>query len=105
MTPKQALATIASASYLDRPSGSEAADPLLATLRRDWAVRVLDAWAHPGSGRNVELASGAHRCAVYLHNWSGDCEQKLSGATFDIARHDAALAVFPTLPDDVRMAL
>lgn len=82
--------------------------------RRDWAVRVLDA-----HGRSIEASpsqvhpktiSGAeldfHICVPMrvskgtLFEWS-----IFYGANEDAARLAAALAVFPTLPADVRAEL
>ena len=54
-------------------------------------VRTLDDWAAPGSGHNVELASGAHYQVCYLHGWNGDeAEFSCDGATPDEARAAAA---------------
>lgn len=73
---------------------------LVALLRRDWAVRVLDAVARAswvGSFRTEpEDVSGEQ--VWFCH----DDERGFRGPTPDAARHAAALAVFPTLPEAVR---
>lgn len=82
-------------AYSTGPDGVELASALVAILRRDWAVRVLDAWVARETVRPDQIFSlftgvrGGWVCGL-----QGDL---FNGPTPDAARHAAALAVFPTL--------
>ncbi len=91
-------------------------DELRALLRRDWAVRVLDAWA--ASGRTVQIdheqapaAAGLSGVGsvigwkLWLIATTGKVLDTFRVNTPDAARLAAALAVFLTLPADVRAKL
>ncbi len=69
-------------------------------LRRDWSVRVLDAWADAREAEEVRDWSCADDdCGTWYCDLSGSLDTRciLKGPTPDAARHAAALAVFPTL--------
>lgn len=68
---------------------------LLALLRRDWAVRVLDAWA--GSWSNCP---GDDEVFPFVTLRSEQWTELHEGDSADAARHAAALAVWPTLSDE-----
>lgn len=70
--------------------------------RRDWAVRVLDAWAHPA----LELGWSCRGSVCEL--LSGDDvieDEHLGAGNPDAARLAAAEAVWPELPESVRAEL
>lgn len=85
------------------------AGEVLALLRRDWAVRVLDAWAKRGR-RSVKL-----RHAPQHADWSVICGEAgepaynvpavKGGSDPDAARLASAEAVWPELPESVRAEL
>lgn len=133
-TPAEALHFVENAgATLINDYGAIALDILRATIRRDWAVRVLDAWALDLASRqdagypehwacfpwgDMVTACGEHRgrdCVCgdceslaireFRATLSGDGGQIFSGPDPDAARHAAALAVFPTLPAKVRAEL
>lgn len=100
MTPKQALETLEGVEH--HGSLGEAGDTLLAVIRRDWAVRVLDAWAAENSCDPFKTSP--HNGASEWHCTSA-YENRHYARSPEGARHAAALAVFPTLPADVRAQL
>lgn len=78
---------------------------LQALLRRDWSVRVLDAWWRGVPEREWFTT---HRAvpAKTLGNWACVAGGVYHvGPTPDAARHAAALAVYPALDADVRAKL
>lgn len=96
ITPKQALETLEGVEH--HGSLGEAGDVLRALLRRDWAVRVLDAWAE--LTRSLNWASwpdcgpnGYGCCVTFIDDTTSD----YYGPTPEAARLAAALAVFPSL--------
>jgi hypothetical protein len=95
---------------------AEAADDLVVRLlidaaralaQRDWAVRVLDAWARERQARGYEVWDGGDGWEVIgRHMLSEEVEFIGKRApTPDAARLAAAQAVYPTLPADVRAKL
>lgn len=73
-----------------------------ADARALWAIRALDAWAElRGCGVTVIIDGKRYRCDVSVPGETRDCY----GKTRESARHAAALAVFPSLPADVRAEL
>lgn len=77
--------------------------PLLAFLRRDWAVRVLDAWCEDSLNtwriwQGSAGVSGKWCCALN----GGQDGGNHWGDTPDAARIAAAEAVYPELPESVR---
>ena len=78
-------------------------EELLGILRRDWAVRVLDAWAGAmgwnDSPRPCRLPDGSW-CVPYLRPIAGK-----SFSSRNAARLAAAEAVWPELPESVRAEL
>ncbi len=76
-------------------------------LRRDWAVRVLDAWAHDVSRSKywfTDKTEPSNRYACYCRG-RNPREECFMGPTPDAARHAAALAVFPVLPAETQTKL
>ncbi|HKY41345.1 MAG TPA: hypothetical protein VJN18_35675 [Polyangiaceae bacterium] len=71
--------------------------------RRDWAVRVLDAWARAHFRSDwLTLDMAAHwTCSLR----TGQSAKHFDGTTPDAARLAAAAAVFPELPESVRAEL
>jgi hypothetical protein len=95
------VSQLSSALGRDKP---EAWSQLRELERRDWAVRVLDAWvavspiyAKPPCAIPNPADGG---WSVFVHSYS-ECQ----GDTPDAARLAAAEAVFPTLAADVRATL
>jgi hypothetical protein len=84
-----------------------------ALLRRDWSVRVLDAWqkAHVMHAEPFrcyapfDLETDAPLNWLCTANADDGESRRFLAATPDAARHAAALAVYPTLPADVRAKL
>lgn len=91
------------------------AGDLRAILRRDWAVRVLDAWAEenprqryvalgggyyfdPDSGHGPDVADVSLVHGQYV-------QRRLGGDDLPAARLAAAEAVWPELPESVRAEL
>lgn len=83
-------------------------DDLRALLRRDWDVRVLDAWAFARRNKKAVTSTRYYygeACMVWevLLQEHGSKSRRFEGQTSahesdpDTARHAAALAVFPTL--------
>lgn len=104
MNPKEALQHFLGCALELRgctKETSEAIEILRTTLRRDWAVRVLDAWAahnrervpSPYQPLNTERL---WRVTVAL-SYDRRSGRHFDGATPDTARLAAALAVFPDL--------
>lgn len=85
--------------------------PLLtALLRRDWAVRVLDAWAAAeGVRKRVEYPIDNEGDAfIFLKDETADgrlSSRHWQGPLPDAARLAAAEAVWPELPESVRAEL
>lgn len=79
-----------------------------ADARALWSVRVLDAWAMH-SGRHWSVSRwryAADNSEIWLvFSMGGGYSALGRGPTPDAARHAAALAVFPSLPADVRSQL
>lgn len=79
---------------------------LEAMARRDWAVRVLDAWARanreraPSPYQPLDTES-LWRVTVAL-SYERHRGRHFDGSTPDAAREAAALAVWPELPESVR---
>ncbi len=76
----------------------QAMEAVEAMRRRDWAVRVLDAWAESNESNVPDVRrceDGSWNClavnviGAFLKDWDGP--------TPDAARHAAALAIWPTL--------
>jgi hypothetical protein len=79
-----------------------------ALLRRDWSVRVLDAWAKGPKALEWCITDCTEQvcCSLETTVNGGDVlTTDYYGPTPDAARHAAALAVFATLPADVRAKL
>lgn len=79
-----------------------------ADARALWAVRVLDAWAARHESEETRAwECSDDDCGVWYCDLSGSAEIRriLKAPTPDAARHAAALAVFPSLPADVRAEL
>jgi hypothetical protein len=79
-----------------------------ADARALWAVRVLDAWADAHEHwewrtHRFETASPEGSWTCWLGTWTS--EHDYWGNSADAARLAAALAVFPSLPTDVRAKL
>ncbi len=78
-----------------------------------WAVRVLDAWAEANPGRcyramrvtdiDPSPGDGEWVCTPFPSQRLNSARR--FGPTPDAARHAAALAVFDSLPEDVRAKL
>lgn len=98
-----------SASLSDGPLKAEALTDLRVILRRDWDVRVLDAWLLTPRGALVTWGDCGYSTELPVTLTlvvGGTTERKrYHGATSDAARHAAALAVFPTLTDAKRAEL
>lgn len=82
---------------------------LLEIARRDWDTRVLDAWAELHEEAQPPTPVN-HRYMPGLARWSlsGSCVPGVSLGRFPdarAARHAAALAIWPTLPESVRADL
>lgn len=78
-----------------------------ADARALWSVRVLDAWADAKSCdpfKTARLGGEWHCTSAYGPKTLG-IGQRFIGSTPDAARLAAALAVYPTLPADVRAKL
>lgn len=110
------LAAIDTAPCLTTDGANLAREEFMALLRRDWAYRVLDAQAKsreskpitPGYVGVTSKVDGARlgywRVSVDgIRALQGDCRGMFSSS--DAARHAAAEAVFPTLPEAVRAEL
>ena len=91
-----------------------AAEELKAILRRDWDVRVLDAWATQTEGEvalylpyepTVLLTNGGKARRRTSTSAVDTRSDSFRAATTDAARHAGALAVFPTLSDAKRAEL
>jgi hypothetical protein len=91
----------------DLAAAQATADALLALLRRDWAVRVLDAWAAQKSGRahDAVLMMAGEWWARVWEGGAPSSQYSRPAMTPDAARSAAADAVFPTLPEAVRAEL
>lgn len=80
---------------------------LTALIRRDWAVRVLDAWHRTQPLERV--VSLADFQGIFLLDGNADKEYlrnlRFTGETIDAARLAAAQAIFPTLPEAARSEL
>ncbi len=80
-------------------------DALSVLLRRDWAVRVLDAWRREGPNRYVTEG----RASVELSSRGASGVRRIGGLYVlespDAARHAAALAVFGSLDAGTRAKL
>ncbi len=73
--------------------------------RRDWAVRVLDAWRKGSSVHRQVTLCDADFGGATVQLRHGNRVAPYAGANEDAARHAAALAVLPSLPADVRAKL
>ena len=105
MSTTEALETLWAAAVTDVPlvKREQALDVLRSLLRSDWAVRVLDAWAATGKAYTMTPPDAREPWGVVTDGKPRDGVH--FGKTPDDARHAAALAVFPTLPADVRAEL
>lgn len=75
-----------------------------ADARALWAIRALDAWAETAG----DWARGWESCrrpGAFWVTLSDGGKQSFHGPTPDAARHAAALAVYTSLPADVRAEL
>lgn len=77
--------------------------------RRDWDMRVLDAWRAAAVAPRKRAYEFDERGHLYICEWQpfarmGQVRDKYNGSP-GAARHAAALAVFPALPDDKRAEL
>lgn len=103
MTPREVEFAV---RYWNTDAGRAAGDKLAALLRRDWSVRVLDAWRDIRRQTREMRAVDMKRHTVALHfEGRADSIEYYTGVTEGAARNAAALAVFPTLPADVRAKL
>ena len=92
------------------PRGCASAAKLIVEVaevgRRDWAVRVLDAWASPGETPGlrygVEFDEDEQRIECLLVGTRPVKNRAFYGPTPDSARLAAAEAVWPELPESVR---
>lgn len=97
------------AKYCARCAPLQSDEAMLALLRRDWAVRVLDAWAQqqligsPVGHHTTDVAKaddGSVGCALHTASCVGGTHYAP-----DAARLAAAEAVFDELPESVRAEL
>jgi hypothetical protein len=76
-----------------------------AVFRRDWDVRVLDAWALANPDDSL---GPRYKGEDYPPHERWECFTGIAWEAFrtpDAARHAAALAVFPSLSDAIRAEL
>lgn len=88
------------------------ADALLALLRRDWAVRVLDRHGRALVAKHGAYHSGVDPAVLQLStgsftvSWWGSAAYRVGEhRSEDAARMAAADAIFPELPAEVRTEL
>ena len=94
------------AGHLEPQVGAEMSRALLADARALWSVRVLDAWATANPSK-LSPATSPHPTREDVLGWCTTIVGRTyyGGPTPDAARHAAALAVFASLPADVRQQL
>lgn len=81
------------------------AELLREALRRDWAVRVLDAYADKRGVQTPALPIHPSRGVAGWFECRVGKDKYHAGPSRDAARHAAALAVFQQLPAEVRAQL
>jgi hypothetical protein len=89
--------------------GNYSEESLLPLLRRDWDVRVLDAWRSAVVAPRKRAYEFDEHGRLWICEWHplarmGQVRDQYDG-TPDAARHAAALAVSPSLPEAVRAEL
>ncbi|HKY40713.1 MAG TPA: hypothetical protein VJN18_32485 [Polyangiaceae bacterium] len=80
-------------------------EPVREMARRDWAVRVLDAWAVDGERAVPQIQYDRRRGVRSIFIWVGDERKEVNATTIDAARLAAAEAVWAELPESVRAEL
>lgn len=83
--------------YKLTPEQDTFAEAQIALLRRDWAVRVLDAWRDWSAGTVLQRDSA--EVELFFFGSSVQCDAKYAD------RLAAAEAVWPELPESVRAEL
>lgn len=108
-----ALRDRAQDSATQRAELDETVQLLRALLRRDWAVRVLDAWQQANVLRAepfrcyapFDLEVDAPLNWLCMANADDGVSRRFLATTPDAARHAAALSVFQSLPEATRKEL
>ena len=104
MTPMEADTVTQNLAHRLGKDQPQAWSDLEAMLRRDWAVRVLDAWAE-AIGRSWSNCPGDDEVFPFVTLRSEQWTELREGDSAAAARHAAALAVFPALDEAARAAL